>query len=302
MAAYLLWCVATVLARIIPLRPSYLCATAVADLTFYCWQEKRENAIDNMAHVLPEADQRRVRAVAKQSFRNYAKYLVDFIRAPKIRPEDLEGKVWFNGWETLEAARAAGKGILIVLMHFGNWELGGPVLHQRGYPVNVIAETFAHDKLNRMIVMARTTRGMHVIPLERAAFSSMRALRRNEVLGILIDRPLAENGISVQFFGALTIVPSGPARLALRTGARVIPAAVVRLNRTGDRLMALIEPNLVPPCSGDEDEDVRALTEAIMSAHEAFIRRFPDQWYMFRRMWPAAAQARGPEPALAVRA
>lgn len=287
------------LTKITPMRPSYFGATVIADLFFFFWREKRNNAIDNMAHVLPDADQKTVRRVARQSFRNYAKYLVDFIRAPKIRPEDVEGKIVFDNWPAIEAAHAEGKGIIFVLMHVGNWEMGGPFLTQHGYKVNVIAETFGHDKLNDMIVTARSTRGMRVIPMEHSAIAIVRALRRNEILGILIDRPMAENGVPVRFFGSPTMVPAGPARIALRTGARVLPVALVRMRGTADKLLALLEPNLFFEPTGDEQHDVRALTEAILAAHEGFIRRFPDQWYMFRRMWNPTVWSSASEAVLA---
>lgn len=298
MAIYLVWYVAAWLARKVPLRGAYLCAGLIAELVFLGWREKRENTIDNMSHVLRGADSKAIHAAAKQSFRNYAKYAVDFLRAPNLRPEDLEGKVLFKDWDVLEAARAEGKGILIVLMHFGNWDMGGPVLSQHGYPVNVIAETMDHDRLNHMIVSARTVQGMHVIPMERSAIAILRALRRNEVLGVLIDRPMSDNGVVVNFFGSPISVPAGPARIALLTGARVFPSAMVRVRGTADRLMAVVDPSVLVERTGNDEEDVRALTEAIMAAHERIIRRYPEQWYMFRRFWPAHLPRLDEQPAL----
>lgn len=298
MAVSLAWYIATWLARKAPLRGAYLCAGLAADLIFFGWREKRENTIDNMAHILRGADRGAIRTAARQSFRNYAKYVVDFLRAPNLRSEDLEGKVVFKDWDVLEAARAEGKGILIVLMHFGNWDMGGPVLSQHGYPVNVIAETMEHDRLNHMIVSARTVQGMHVIPMERSAIGILRALRRNEVLGVLIDRPMSDNGVVVNFFGAPISVPAGPARIALLTGARVFPSAMVRLRGATDRLMAVVDTSIRVERTGNDQEDVRALTEAIMAAHERIIRRYPEQWYMFRRFWPEHLQRLGRQPAL----
>ena len=301
MLVYFLWRLANVMARIVPLRPCYFAASLIADGTFYFWREKREIAIENMRQVLPAASMATVRHVARQSFRNYAKYLIDFIRWPKIRPEDLEGKVLFDNWGAIDAAYAEGKGIIFVLMHFGNWDMGGLLLNQRGYTVNVIAETQEHDKLNDMIVAARTMAGMRVIPMERSAIPILRTLRRNEALAILMDRPMPENGIEVRFFGRRTVLPAGPARLALRTGARVMPVALVRLKGTADRLVALLEPNIRAERTNDEERDVRTLTEAILAAHERFIRCYPDQWYMFRRMWLASGSPARPERALATK-
>lgn len=287
--AYFLWRLASLLASVVPLRPSYACASAVADLVFAGWREKRENAIDNIHHVFPEADEATTRRVARQSFRNYGKYLVDFIRAQKIRPQELEGKfeVEEAQWQLIEQAQAEGKGTIIAAMHFGVWDMGAALLTQRGYVINVVAERVGHNKLNQMIIASRVRQGMRVIELGRSPASIVRALRRNEILAILIDRPETENGVAIRFFGRRAVVPTGPARLALRTGAPVLPVALVRLNGVSDRVRVLIEPNLNVQRTGDEGRDVCALTEAIFMAHARVIRRFPDQWYMFRRMWEA---------------
>jgi KDO2-lipid IV(A) lauroyltransferase len=125
--------------------------------------------------------------------------------------------------------------------------------------------------------------------MERAATGIVRALRHNETLAILIDRPVTDGGVPVEFFGATTQVPAGPARIALRTGAKVIPVALVRVSERDDRIRAFLDFGVEPPCSGDGERDVQDLTQQIMAAHERFIRRYPDQWYMFRRMWPAPA-------------
>jgi KDO2-lipid IV(A) lauroyltransferase len=111
-------------------------------------------------------------------------------------------------------------------------------------------------------------------------------LKRNGLLALLIDRPTSGDGVKVTFFGEEVEVPAGPARLALRAGASVVPTAFARVNRRAPEVTTLTEFGVCVAPSGDEDADLRALTQAIMRAHESFIRRYPDQWYMFREMWP----------------
>jgi lauroyl/myristoyl acyltransferase len=285
--AYLLWRLATFLVRGLSPTTTYRGAVIVADIVFLCWSEKRENAIDNMCHVLGDGDRKAARFLARESFRNYGKYLVDFIRAPSVSGETLDLKVEFDGWDLVDDAFREHRGIIFVLMHFGNWDWGGAVFSQHGYSLNVVAETFQHSRLNDMVVTARSASGMRVLPMEKSAVPLLRALRRNEALAILIDRPNAENGIPVKFFDSIALLPSGPARLALRTGARVIAVAVARIRETEDRLRVLIDTDIAVERTGDDERDVRALTEAMLRAQERFIMQFPEQWYMFRRMWPA---------------
>jgi len=193
-----------------------------------------------------------------------------------------------------------GHGVIFVLMHFGNWDMGGPALAERGYKVNVIAQTFANDALNDAMVAARQVRGMNVIPAEHVAMGIVRALKRGEILGILIDRPMA-GGVEVPFFGAPVMMPAGPAWIALRTGARVLPAALVRARDMEDVTHALVDLDVRVTPSADIERDVYTLTRRILESHEAFIRAHPDQWFMFRPMWsPPVHQPRtGTEPALA---
>jgi KDO2-lipid IV(A) lauroyltransferase len=127
--------------------------------------------------------------------------------------------------------------------------------------------------------------------MERAATGIVRAMRRNEILAILIDRPLTEGGVAVQFFGAETRVPEGPARIALRTGARVFPVSLLPV---ADRVRAIVDFDVRQVHTGNMERDVQSLTQQIMISLERVIRQHPDQWYMFRRMWPAGAKAETP--------
>jgi lauroyl/myristoyl acyltransferase len=275
------------LGRYVPLRLAYWAALPVAGLLWLVLPEQRAAAIANMQRVTGDRDDA-VRT-ARRSFSNYGRYLIDFVRASKIAPDAVASKVQFDRWHLLDEAYAEGKGVLIVLMHMGNWELGGPLLAGRGYKVNVIAQTFGDDRLNEAVVRARTVRGMNVIPADKPTFGIIRAMRRGEILGIHIDTPMRpEDPTSVDsvFFGRPVWVPAGPAWIALRTGARVIPAALVRMHPARDETLALIDFDVVVTRSGDPDRDLHDLTRRILAAHERFVRAYPDQWFMFRRMWP----------------
>lgn len=286
---YWLWRLARALAPIVPRRVAYLVADLVAEFAWLVLFTERNNTIENMLHVVGPDQHASARRYARRSFHNYAKYVADFIRHPQAQAEDIDAKLDFEGWDRIDAVLAEGRGAIFVLMHFGNWDLGGAVLALRGYPINVIAEAHAHSRLNDDLVEARTVRGVKLIPMERAAWGIARAMRRNELLAILIDRPLTEGGIEVDFFGSRTQVPAGPARIALRTGAPAIPVALVRVSGKEDRIRAIVDFDLHPVRTGNNETDVQALTQQIISAHERFIRRCPDQWYMFRRMWPTAS-------------
>ena len=285
---YRLWQLATMLGRRLPLRVSYGLAVVVGSAAYYLWPRGRRSMARNYARVLPGAGQREIRKVARRSLANYCCYLIDFIRFPSMAPAQfVAGVAGDESFRALDAALARGKGAVVVCMHFGNWDLGAGATAARGYPVTVVAETFADPRLDEIVVGARRKLGMRIVKMEKVGPSILRALKQNGVLALLIDRPVPGDGVKVRFFGEEGEVPAGPARLALRAGAAVVPAAFPRQHRNRLDVSTLTDFGISAEATGDEERDIRQLTQAIMDAHERFVRAYPDQWYMFREMWPA---------------
>lgn len=282
-----LWQVLTWLFQRLPLRVSYAIADAAGWLAFTFWPRGRRNTIRNFSRVLRGRPRREIRAVARRSLQNYCRYLVDFARFPGLRPEDVIGHVLGEEqFAELDAALADGQGAVIVCMHFGNWDIGAGATAARGYPLAVVAETFPDPRLDSVVVGAREGLGMQVVKLEKAGPSMIRALRSGGLLALLIDRPMESDGVRVTFFGQEVEVPAGPARLALRTRSRVVPVAFSRVSAGGPHVQTLADFTLAFEPTGDVDADIRCLTQRLMESHERFIRANPDQWYMFRDMWP----------------
>ena len=273
-----------------PERVSYPLAAAIGNIGYYCWPRGRRAMHANFARALRGTPREQRHQIARRSMVNYCKYLVDFVRFPNATPEALVGAVQADGaFEALDRALERGNGAIIVCMHFGNWDLGAGATAARGYPLTVVAETFSDPRLDAMIVGARERLGMHVVKLEKTGPSLLRALKQNGLLALLIDRPVPGDGVKVTFFGEEVEVPAGPARLALRTGAQLVPTAFPRVNPAKPDVTTLCDFAIETSSTGDTARDVARLTQAIMDAHERFIRAHPDQWYMFRPMWTKRA-------------
>ncbi len=290
---YRLWQLVTALVRRLPTRVSYGVAFAVGSIAFYSWPRGRRSMERNYRRVLRGASKREVRRTARRSLVNYCRYLVDFVRFPSLSGQQLSAAVLGDeSFKALDAALEKGKGALIVCMHFGNWDLGAGAAAARGYPLTVVAETFDDPRLDAMVTGARQRLGMSIIKMEKAGPSLLRSLRRNGLLALLIDRPVPGDGVRVEFFGEEVEVPAGPARLALWSGAMVIPTAFARIDPLKPDVTTLTDFSLRYTPTGDETHDVREITQAIMRSHERFIRKHPDQWYMFREMWPGPSVAK----------
>lgn len=282
------WRAVSAIIRRTPPRAGYAAAAVVGSIGYYVWPRGRRSMLANYRRVLPEATEAQRRRIARRSLMNYCKYLADFIRLPSLPPSRLVAAVEGDGeFERLNQLLERGKGVVIVCMHFGNWDLGAGATAARGYPLSVVVETFSDPRLDSMVIGARTRLGMKVIRMEKAGPSLFRSLRENGLLALLIDRSVPGEGVRVTFFGEEVEVPAGPARLALKTGATVLPTAFPRIHPYRPQVQTLCDFDIRTEPTGDDEKDIRVLTQAIMDSHERFIRQYPDQWYMFREMWPA---------------
>jgi KDO2-lipid IV(A) lauroyltransferase len=288
--------------RPFPTRVGYFVAPIIADICYIFYGGGRRALYQNLSRVLGTSDRRVLGRVARRSLRNFSKYVVDFIHFYTMSPEDIRRRIVFDDFDRFNAAVAEGKGIIFVTLHFGNWDMGAAGLAAYGYPVDAIAETFELPQMNDLVQGYRRHLGVNIIPMERVGPRVLRALRRGDILALLIDVPAPGPSVAVDFFGALAEVPVGPARLALRTGARVIPAVLAREPGNDELIRPILDFDVHLQPSGDEEQDVRELTQQIMSSLERFIRQYPDQWFMFRPMWPASQPAQEPEQVLARKA
>ena len=157
------------------------------------------------------------------------------------------------------------------------------------HPVSAVAETFQSARLDALIKETRAAYGVATIPLENAARQVLRALRRNEVVALVIDRPVheQEGGVPVRLFGRDTRWPGGAAALAMKTDAWVLTGGCWR--NPDDTYTLMVAPPIRCETTGDRDGDLRRNMQRIVESLEQVIRLHPDQWYMFRRMWPVPA-------------
>ena len=291
MVVYWLFRLTILLTRPLPLRLGYRVAAIVAEICYHFFHRQRRALNDNLAWVMGSDDRREVDAVARRAFRNFGKFVIDFIHFPAMSREEVRRRLVFSQWVELDEVMAARRGMLIVTMHFGSWDLGAAALAAYDYPINAIADNYGYDAMNDLVHGSREKIGMKIIQIDRVGPNVFRALKRGEILALLIDVPAPDQAITVDFLGAPAEVSSVPARIALRTGAWVVPALILR----GPQDDALIRPVLDVrtaryEATGDEERDVYALTQLMMQSFEGLIREHPEQWFIFRRMWPQMPQ------------
>lgn len=239
---------------------------------------------------LPERDLgREVRSL----FASYARYWVDSARIPGTTPENLDADTTYEGVGHLELALAAGKGVIMALPHLGGWDYGGAWLAAVGqYPITVVVEPLDPPELLEWFTDLRRSLGLEIVPLgNEAATAVLRRLREGGMVGLLSDRDILGTGAEVEFFGERTTLPSGPATLALRTGAAILPTAIYFKGRRGHH--GVIRPPIPVERAGRFREDAARVTQLLAAELEGLIRRAPSQWHLLQPNWPSDRAATG---------
>ena len=232
-------------------------------------------------------------------FENLGRTAVDVARSDRLLSRSANTAVEWEGYEHLLAARARGKGVLVVSAHFGPWELLPPVWALRTDPANVVARPLDNPRLDDLLTAWRERGGTRMIRKRDAVHAILQALRRGETAAILIDQHISEReGAVVPFFGRPASTASAPALIALRSGAAVLPVAIVRQPERG-RYRIRIGAEIPVRRSGDLKADLVENTARFTAAIEAMIREQPEQWFWVHRRWktrqPVDARLRPPE-------
>lgn len=275
----------------LPSRLTYAGAVLGGELAYLLWASRRRITKANFAVVLrrPVGDPE-VARIARRAFRNFAKYLTEIMRFPRLSLDDFARLVRIEGLEHLRAGLAQGRGVIFVSIHFGNFELGGARV-AGDMKLNVIADDLSNQRLMDLLVGNREHKNITIHSPEGAARKALGALRRNELVGLMMDlgpRADAFDNVEVGFFDTPTRFPSVAANLARVSGAPIVVAAVVRERDNTFRGIAL--PPIVVERTREAAADIERATQSIVRDLEQFVRGWPDQWYIFRPMWPAPAK------------
>jgi KDO2-lipid IV(A) lauroyltransferase len=247
--------------------------------------EHRSVALQNL-HIAfgQEKSERERKAIAKRTFQNFGMMAIEFFRIPGMNTEDFKKKVSFEGLDEALKLLEKKKGGLLLIGHFGNWELMALMSKVIGNPILVIAKPINQKGVDRWITEIRKVTGLELIPPENATQKVVQALSQNRLVGILIDqRAKRSRGVWADFFGRKAPTTPGLAVMAMRSGAPVVPVFIVRDGFQKHRLLIKEPIELVE--TGDMKKDVEANTQLFTHTLESMIRQYPDQWLWVHRRW-----------------
>ncbi len=237
-------------------------------------------------HLQGEALVQAVRA----SFESYARYWYDGARIGDLDDAEVEAGFSHQGYHHVQEAIDAGTAPILALPHLGGWEWAGTWMARvPGYRVISVVEPLKPPRLFDWMVEERRRMGIDVVPLGPDAASVLiRSLRAGQVVCLLADRQVGRGGVEVEFFGERTLLPGGPATLALRTGASILPAAVYQ---DGPRHRGVVLPPVPALRQGRLRADVARVTQDLAWALEQLIRSAPEQWHLMQPNWASDAEA-----------
>ena len=247
-------------------------------------------AADNLGRAFPDWNQARVLRTARDVYANLGEMLLDVLWMSRRTREEVLSLVEVEGRQHVEAAMAAGRGVLYVTGHFGNWELNAVAHGWLFGPVGVVARPLDNPFLDHRLCAARSVSGNEVIYKERALARVIKTLREGRGVAFLVDQNVQEqDGIFVEFFGRPAASTTVAAALALKTGCAVVAGRALPL--PDGRYRLIYDPPLSVRASGDRNADIARLTQQIASHIEGWIREQPDRWLWLHRRWKTQPHA-----------
>ena len=273
----------------LPPRAGYALAHRVGSLLCASSSGLTQALTHNIRHVLgSEASEAEVQVVVRQICVNIAKGHYDLFHLSRLTTDQIRRMTQIEGQEHFDEALARGKGVIVISAHLGNVDIMGQLPAAYGVPMLGPVMRVQPERLFQYTLKLRQIHGLRLIPIDGPLLEVYRALKRGEIVGLPCDRGIADNSRPIEFFGAPASLPTGPIRLALRTGAALLPAFALR--QPDETFRVQVEPVLELQASGDREADVAAGMRKMVAILERYISRYPEQWLVAAPVWPMAEQ------------
>ncbi len=284
MILYILFRIGYFISNALSLNAAYWVACLVADIHYNFSRRDREAVMNNLRIITGDMPgDKELRTMANEVFRNFARYLVDFFRFSRINDEYIKKNVRITGLENVDKGLSAGKGVIVLSAHIGNWELGAQVLSMMRPPMKAVVLTHRNKLVNDFFTKQRTVGDLKPVEIGISLRNCYKILKSNGILAMLGDRDFSKNGLCLKFFGKGTLIPKGPAVFSHRLGSCIVPCFIVRVRNNTFRF--IFEPPIYPEESINEYSCVKSLAEKYTSTIESYVKKYPTQWYMFREAW-----------------
>jgi len=267
----------------LPIRLSLWLGKGVGILMYQFYPKRKRIAYANLKSAFgSEKGPAQIKKILKNTYRNYGQTMLEFLHTPSMSAEYIR-KYSIIDIEHVRRAKEKGRGVIYLTAHFGNWELSSLTTAVNGYPISVLARPQKMFRVNNLINSFRERFGCKVVNKGMASREIIKALRNNEVVGILSDQDAGKRGRFVDFFGRPTSCAIGAFSLAKNTGAVIIPTFIVRENGPHHKIKS--EPFIEISGRKAADEEITQKLQKFTKIQESYIRKYPDQWLWVHKRW-----------------
>lgn len=258
---------------------------AIGRLAYLLLSRLRDVGTRNLELAYPDWTAEKRRETLNTVYRNLGYQLAEFCLMRRYTLEQARGFIEYEGLESYLAARAQGKGVLVLTAHLGAWELSSFFHSLAGYPMGLVIRRLDNGLVDRFVNRIRCLHGNRVIHKDDFARGLISSMRAGETVGILMDTNMTPpQGLFVPFFGMEACTASGLARVALKTEAAVLPGFLLFDQNRNKYVLRFGEP-LELLRTGNAEDDILSNTALFTSVLEQAIRANPDQWLWMHRRW-----------------
>ncbi|MFS4460385.1 lysophospholipid acyltransferase family protein [Bdellovibrio sp. HCB2-146] len=257
-------------------------------LWFDVFRFRRKIVLDNLTIAFPEWDEQKKVQVGRQSLYNMSYNFPELFAIPHMDQAWLDKYAVFEGWENVEKARAAGKGVFFLTLHLGNGDVAANAIEMKGQPIYMITKRFKTKWFDDLWFAMRGAKGVKYIDAHGTnnAFEILKALKKNGAVVFVLDQFMGRPfGIETTFFGKKTGTAYGLALFVQKTKAPVIPIYTYEGNDGKLHIVTEPEMDLSSYLSEDKDQAILQITQAFNNKLETIIRKYPEQWMWVHRRW-----------------
>lgn len=273
-AVYLLLRALAAVGNMFPLREARKVGAAIGDFLHFVDRKHRRIAAKNLERAgMPLS-------LIPRVYRQIGIGVIEWVQMPRMLR--YGGFVRLHKFDIFDRELAKGKGLIAVIAHQGNWEIGGLGVCLAGYPLHSLARPLDNEYIDRWVTQFRTSTGQRIIPKYNALQEMIRVLKSNGILVIQADQDAKQMGVLANFFGRPASTIRSPGLLSLKYGAPIVP---VEVYREGSVTHAVASDPIYPADYKGRPDAVKAMTQAFTARFEEFVRRHPDQWSWIHRRW-----------------